>query len=161
MSNLDASDEKLILAKIMKFCAYRERTWKEVDMKLKEYLATDEIKQKIKTFLAEENFVNEERFANAFVRGKSSIKKWGKIKIKSELQRKRINPESFEEAFENINQDEYQERLKGLLETRNTKFKDETGYDRKVKLVRYGMSKGYESDIVWELVNTILAKPEE
>jgi|LakMenEpi03Aug12_release.lakeMendotaPanAssembly.Ray.scaffolds.fasta_scaffold738112_1 regulatory protein len=161
MSNLDSSDEKLILAKIMKFCAYRERTWKEVDIKLKECLATDEIKQRIKTFLADENFVNEERFSNAFVRGKSSIKKWGKIKIKSELQRKRVNPESFEEAFESIDNHEYKERLKGLLETRNTKFKDETGYDRKVKLVRYGMSKGYESDIVWELVNTILAKPEE
>jgi regulatory protein len=132
-----------------------------VDIKLKECLATDEIKQRIKTFLADENFVNEERFSNAFVRGKSSIKKWGKIKIKSELQRKRVNPESFEEAFESIDNHEYKERLKGLLETRNTKFKDETGYDRKVKLVRYGMSKGYESDIVWELVNTILAKPEE
>ena len=155
---MDTSDEKLILAKIMKFCAYRERTWKEVDMKLREYLATEEIKHSIKTFLAEENFVNEERFANAFVRGKSSIKKWGKIKIKCELQRKRVNPESFEEAFENIDNDEYKVRLRTLLENRNAKFKDETGYDRKSKLARFGMSKGYESELVWAMVNEILQK---
>ena len=156
MSKINSSDEKTILAKILKFCAYRERTWLEVDKKLKEYDTTQEIQQNIKAFLKEENFVNEERFTASFVRGKAVIKKWGKVKIKQELKRQQLNPADFDEAFEQIDKEEYKNRLESLLENKNAKIKDEKLFDRKTKLARFGLSKGYESELVWELVNKIV-----
>lgn len=158
MRKIDTSDEKTILAKILKFCAYRERTWLEVNKKLKEYETSDDIQQKIKSFLKEENFVNEERYAASFVRGKAVIKKWGKVKIKQELTRQHLHPSAFEEAFELLDESDYKHRLETLLENKNTKIKSDTLYDKKTKLARFGLSKGYESELVWELVNKIVNK---
>jgi len=158
MRKIDTSDEKTILAKILKFCAYRERTWLEVNKKLNTYDTTKDIQEKIKTFLKEENFVNEERYAASFVRGKAVIKKWGKVKIKQELKRQHLHPSAFEEAFEQLDENDYKNRLETLLENKNAKIKSDTLYDQKTKLARFGLSKGYESELVWELVNKIVKK---
>ena len=65
--------------------------------------------------LIEDNYLNEERFANTFARGKFRIKKWGRIKIKFELQQKRVSPYNINKALDEIDETAYQETLQKLF----------------------------------------------
>jgi regulatory protein len=149
-------DEKEILAKILKYCAYRERTMQEVKQKLYEYQASEEVKEKIITFLKEENYVNDERYTQSYVRGKVNIKKWGKQKIKSELRNKNIKGEEVDNALNDIDEASYKKTLMELLIKKNNSLKDEIKNDRRNKLVRYGLSKGYEMNLIFECLKEII-----
>lgn len=149
-------DEKEILAKILKYCAYRERTMQEVKQKLYEYQASEEVKEKIITFLKEENYVNDERYTQSYVRGKVNIKKWGKQKIKSELRNKNIKGEEVDNALNDIDEASYKQTLMELLIKKNNSLKDEIKNDRRNKLVRYGLSKGYEMNLIFECLKEII-----
>lgn len=81
------------LQKLMHFCAYRDRSQREVENKLDEMRMIPVAKEKIIISLMQENFLNEERFARSFVRGKFRIKKWGRIKIKQELKKRIYLPQ--------------------------------------------------------------------
>jgi len=156
MKKLTFLDEKQILAKILKYCAYRERTWKEVNQKLYEYHTSDEIKERIITFLKEENYVNDERYTQSYVRGKVNIKKWGKQKIKNELLHKNISGEDVKKALDKIDETAYKKSLIDLLNKKNKSLKDEIKNDRRNKLLRYALSKGYEMDLVFNCLNEII-----
>lgn len=156
MKKLTSLDEKEILAKILKYCAYRERTWQEVNQKFYEYQTTDEIKERIIAFLKEENYVNDERYTQSFVRGKVNIKKWGKQKIKNELRHKNISGEEVQQALDNIDETSYKQSLIDLLNKKNKSLKDEIKNDRRNKLVRYALSKGYEMDLIFNCLKEII-----
>ncbi|MFT4602018.1 MAG: regulatory protein [Arenicella sp.] len=100
-------------------------------------------------------FLNEERFACAFVSGKFRIKKWGRIKIKQHLKQKRISDYSINKGIEEINEEEYLQTLQDLIESKSrlSKFKDK--WDRRAKLTRYLNSKGYESYLIAEELGEI------
>ena len=74
-----------ILAKVQSYCSYQERCQQEVRDKLYQWKLSDEKAELIIKQLIEDDFINDERFAINFARGKFRIKKWGRIKIKSEL----------------------------------------------------------------------------
>ena len=80
-----------IKAKIQSFCAYQERCQKEVREKLKSLHTNSLEAEQIIAELIEENFLNEQRFASAFARGKFRIKKWGRKKIESKLKFKEVS----------------------------------------------------------------------
>ena len=82
--------------KLMQFCAYRERTHKEVEDKLKDMNMIPEAQEQIIMQLMQENFLNEERFAKSFARGKFRIKKWGKRRIVNELKMRGISPRNIQ-----------------------------------------------------------------
>lgn len=149
-------EEKEILAKILKYCAYRERTWQEVKQKLYEYQTTEEAKERIIAFLKEENYVSDERYTQSYVRGKVNIKKWGKQKIKNELRSKNIKGEDVENALSDIDDTAYRQTLVDLLHKKNASLKDEVKNDRRNKLVRYALSKGYEMNLIFECLKEIL-----
>ncbi len=149
-------DEKEILAKILKYCAYRERTWQEVNQKFYEYNTPDDVKERITAFLKEENYVNNERYTQSYVRGKVNIKKWGKQKIKSELRNKNIKGEEVESALNDIDEVAYKNTLMDLLIKKNKSVKDEIKNDRKNKLIRYALSKGYEMSLIIECLKEII-----
>lgn len=156
MKKTIALDEKEILAKILKYCAYRERTWQEVNQKFYEYQTPADIKERITAFLQAENYVNNERYTQAYVRGKSSIKKWGKQKIKNELRGKNISGEAVDEALDTIDETIYKQTLLDLLIKKNNTLKDSIKQERKNKIIRYGLSKGYEMRIIYECLSEMM-----
>ncbi|WP_293301737.1 RecX family transcriptional regulator [Pedobacter sp. UBA4863] len=148
-------DKKTALQKAANWCAYQERSQQEVRDKLYEWqMKSLEVEEIISTLIAE-NFLNEERFAFAYVSGKFKIKKWGKIKIKQGLKLKRVPDTIIKKALNSIDGDEYVASLRNLLEKKQQTEKEKNAIKRQFKLVNYLHSKGYEKDLIFILLKNI------
>jgi len=143
--------------KIRGFCLYRERSQQECRDKLYTYgLNTDTI-EILLSELVQERFVDEERFARAFVRGKYSIKRWGRYKIKQALYPHHLSAYVLKKAFTEIDADKYWRNLMHLTEKRWPLTKGKNEYIRQQKLRVYLQARGYESDLVREALAEFLA----
>ncbi|SDX70098.1 regulatory protein [Lutibacter oricola] len=139
-----------------KYCAYQERCHKEVEQKLHNLNMITEAKELIILHLMEHNFLNEERFSKAFVRGKFSIKKWGKIKIVNELKFKNISTYNIKSGLKEINENQYLQNLDMLASKKINLVKESNSYKKRVKVFNYLKSKGYENDIINNCLNKLL-----
>ena len=117
--------------KLEGYCAYQERCHKEVRQKLRDMKMIPEAIDKIIVHLIQHNYLNEERFAKAFVRGKFRIKKWGKIRLVRELKFREISKYSIDTALKEIDLDDYHNTLDELMQKRisQVKEKDRDFYD--------------------------------
>lgn len=141
--------------KAASYCAYQERTQQEVRDKLYSYgLYSDEVED-VLTDLITENYVNEERYAKAFAGGKFRLKHWGKRKIAYALQQKKISTYCIDQALKEISDDEYESEIKKLLNKKSSELTGEI-YFVKNKTAQFLIGKGYESEIVWSLINELL-----
>lgn len=126
----------------------------------------DEVKQKLNEFdlpasdydsiideLKKEKFIDEKRYAESFARGKFKIKKWGKHKIKASLVSKKIEPNLIKSALLLIDEKEYIETLKLLVDKKRKEINTKDAEQAKLKVARFVLSKGYEHDLVWDIVN--------
>jgi len=131
------------------FCAYQDRTQQEVRDKLYDLgLYRDEVEE-VLTELIMEDFVNEERFARSFARGKFNLKKWGRVKITHELKRRKISSYCIKQALLEIPQEDYEDLLKKLIEKKKSTYSGNE-YEIKNKLARFLINKGFEANLVWQ-----------
>ena len=145
-------DRKAALAKAEHYCAYQERSQQEVRNKLYEWgLWTNDVEELIAE-LIQTNFLNEERFALAYVSGKFKIKKWGKIKIKQGLKLKKVPEKMIMNALKTINYDEYLATIKETAEKKRPTISEKDPYKRRYKLVSFLLSKGFENDLISEVL---------
>ena len=142
--------------KLMQYCAYRDRSQKEVEEKLREMRMIPHACEQIIIKLMQEDFLNEERFARSFVRGKFRIKKWGRIKIKQELKFKEIGSPLIKIALTEIDEKEYFKTLVELAEKKVVLIKEKDVYKKKQKLSNFLLQKGYESSLVFEVSNSVI-----
>ena len=145
------------LAKLQRYCAYQDRCHKEVKEKLSELGIWGDDAGQVIVALIEDKFLDEERFARSFVRGKYRFKKWGRIKIKQELKKKNISGYCLKMGFQEIDEQEYMENLIAIINKKNDFLKAKNQYERKAKLAKYAITKGYESHLVWQVVNDAIA----
>lgn len=138
------------------FCAYQERCHKEVAQKLFDLHMIPEAKEKITLHLLQHNFLNEERFSKAFARGKFSIKNWGRIRIVNELKFRNISPYNIKTALKEIDETDYLKTLKKVAEKKAAVIKEPNAFKKRSKLLSYLSSKGYESDLIYEVVNGLI-----
>lgn len=139
-------------SKIAKYCAYQERCHQEVRDKLYSFgLSPDDVELLIYEMI-QHDLLNEERFTVAFVRGKFIYKKWGRVKIKMELKRRKVSDYCIKKGMKEIDGDKYEEVLQGLLEKKINSLKTIKGYQKNYKAAQFVMNKGYEGDIVWALI---------
>ncbi len=135
------------------YCAYQERAQQEVRDKLYSWgLHQDEV-ENIIAQLIEDNFLNEERFAKAYVLGKFRMKGWGKIKIKMHLKAKRVSEPLIRIALREINSEEYEEMLDKIIEKRIKIPINKITRTERQKLFNYLLSKGFEADIIRQKTN--------
>ena len=139
----------------MAFCAYQERCHKEVEEKLIALRMIPEARAQIINTLLKEDFLNEERFARAFVRGKFRIKKWGRLRIKRELKKRDISAFNIKYGLKEINPEEYEQNLDDLFQKRLASLNEKNKYKRKKKVADYLLYRGYESDLVYEKLKEI------
>ena len=139
--------------KISRWCAYRERCQQEVRNKLYEMklCSIPEIEQLIARLITE-NFLNEMRYATAFAGGKFRINKWGKIKIKIELQKHNISSYCIKKALESIDSSEYKKTISRIIEKKLKEIKHPVKAYRIQKTIQYCISRGFEAAIVKELL---------
>ncbi len=143
-------------AKIQKYCTYQERCHREVKEKLYSYSLNGEYINAITNRLIQENYLNEERFAKAYAGGKFRVKKWGRLKIVRELKFRDISPYCIKQALKEIDDVLYYEQLKTILYKRwEAMQKENNVLVRKNKTSSYLIAKGYEPDLVWDILKEL------
>lgn len=137
-------------------CSRQERCTSDIRQKLNDYNLSKQEIDRIITILLKENFINDERYAIAFTHDKFRFNKWGKIKIEYQLKRKGISDGYILKALESIDSMEYANMIKSELTKKFKKDKSSDEYLLKSKLMRFGQSKGFETELVFNIINEIL-----
>lgn len=139
------------------WCDRRERAHSEARRKLASWGVFGDEVEGIIAELISSNYLNEERYARAFARGKSRIKAWGWMKIKNELKAKGVSDFSIKMAREEIDEEEYREGLQRLLEKKAESLKAANRFEKRQKVFRYLLGRGYgmeEIKIAWEVFDS-------
>jgi regulatory protein len=142
--------KKEIQSKLEYYCAYQERCYKEVEEKLYSFAATSTEKEEILSYLIENNFINEERFAQSFVRGKHNYKFWGKNRIINELKYRNISSKNIEIALKEIPETTYLSNFHALAEKTWENITERKGQKKNKKFVDFLLRKGYETNLIYE-----------
>jgi regulatory protein len=146
---------KIALDKAMAQCSRREFCCDDIRNKLSLWGIEDNDAEKIIGILIKENFINESRYATAFVRDKFKYNKWGKVKIAAHLRVKKLPPDIISSALDSIDNEQYTKLLRELIGAHRKSVKAKNQYDLKAKLLRYGLSKGFESSLLYDLLNDL------
>lgn len=145
-----------IKRKIEQFCVYQDRCHKEVEQKMRDYELIPEAREMILLSLMKDNFLNEERFAKSFARGKFRIKSWGKQRIIRELKFRDISTYNIKTALKEIDENEYLETIYRITEKRSNSISETNNYKKKKKLIDFLMRKGFENELIFKTVNEVL-----
>lgn len=143
-------------SKLEALCSQRELCEKEVRDRLQKWGMEDGDQEKIIAHLKKEKYVDDIRFATFFVKDKYNLSHWGKSKIVFELRNRRISSDVIEEAIIQIPDEEYSSQLEELLKKKRGSIKKGTPYEIGAKLIRFGISKGYESGLVIKATKKII-----
>lgn len=142
--------------KIEVYCSYQDRCHKEVIAKLKEMGMIPMAIDHILSQLIEDKFLNEERFAKSFARGKFTIKKWGKNRIVNELNYRDISKYNIKTALQEIDPQQYLNTLDALAKKRLEQLSEHNLQKRRKKLADYLLYRGWESHLVYEKIQELI-----
>lgn len=131
-------------AKAEAYCTLAERCKSEVRLKLQQLGTAADVVEGILTHLEDECFIDELRYAKAFVRDKYRFSQWGRVKISHALKMKCIMASYIEEGLKQIDDEEYQSILSGLLSKKKRTVKYANHYELNGKLIRFAIGHGYE-----------------
>lgn len=141
-----------IKEKMAHYCAYQDRCHWEVENKMREFNLIPEAWDLIMIELIQQNFLNEERFARSFARGKFNQKKWGKMKIRQALRQKRVPEKLIELGLTEIDEAMYLETLEELFLKKSDELVHERdGFKKQTKIRNYLLQKGFESELIYGL----------
>jgi regulatory protein len=142
--------------KLEGYCAYQDRCHIEVISKLRGMVMIPIAIDEIVGHLIKENYLNEERFACSFARGKFNIKKWGKNRIVNELKQRNITKYNLKIALKEIDEDLYLETLELLAEKRIKQLTETNVFKKRKKLADYLLYRGWESPLVYEITKRLI-----
>lgn len=146
--------------RIASYCAYQDRCTSEVVSKLEEFELTDCQLDALLGRLREQGYLDEKRFAESFVRGRFSIKKWGKVRIRQELKLRGIPEEVIKSALKLIDDEEYERVLLLLTERKWNSTNDSNSFKRRLKVQRFLIFRGFENDLIKEALQKVTQQPE-
>lgn len=141
--------------KLEYFCSYQERCHDEVVAKLRAMSMIPQVVDTIVVHLIEHNFLNEERFACSFARGKHRIKHWGKIRIVNELKFRNIAQPNITIALKEITLEEYQSTFHNATERHWETIREANALKKRKKFCDYFLRKGFESNLIYEKVKEL------
>lgn len=155
MTEADKKRIKPHLTKMAHYCSLQERAISEVVLKLRSAsLSADDVDHIIER-LKKEGFLDEFRYAKAFVNDKFKLNSWGKIKIGYALRMKQVDSEAIEEALGQIGNDDYQNLLASLAAKKMKEVKSTSSQDSNNKVARFLLQRGFEPDLVWKTIQAI------
>jgi regulatory protein len=149
------TDYKLLLAKIIRYCSYRERCEYEAVQKIRSWGADNSTCDMLIGELENSEYLNDNRFACSYAGSKFRVNGWGKIKIAAELKNRKILPSVIQIALKTIDEEEYHSKLYDLLTRKNHSLNERVSARKKMKVMNYGLSKGYEKNIVFLVMDRI------
>ena len=146
---------KTALNKAMALCAVRELCSGDIRIKLESWGLNSQDVKSVISILIKEDFINDKRFAEAFVKDKYRYNKWGKVKIAAYLKAKNIASELIGSALDSLDDNQYRQMIRDTIDSHRKFIKAKNQYDLKGKLLRFGLSKGFESHILYDLLNEL------
>ncbi len=142
--------------KLEQFCAYQERCHKEVEEKLRGMRMIPQAIDQIIVHLIDQNYLNEERFAQSFARGKFNIKKWGKNRIMHELKARHISPYNIKTALKEIEDTDYLKTFNELSQKRLAQISEKNPQKKRKKLADYLLYRGWEHQLVYDKIYELI-----
>lgn len=153
--------KEVALQKLQAYCAYQERCHSEVESKLYTLGIYEGDADAIISQLIEDNFLNEERFAIAYARGKFRMKSWGKIRIRQELKMRKIPEYSIQQAMKEVDTEGgYLETLERILKNKAAEY-DNKDRQKHEKLYAFALRRGFESEFIGETLKRLRVEEKE
>lgn len=146
-----------IKKKMEYYCAYQDRCHQEVEKKLSEFQLIPEARELILIHLIQNDFLNEQRFAQSFARGKFRIKKWGRKRIVQELKFRNISEYNVKSALKEIDDQEYFETANKLAKSKLDTTKETNPYLKRQKVYQHLYRRGFESNLIQEVLTDLLS----
>ncbi|MBK7406724.1 MAG: RecX family transcriptional regulator [Saprospirales bacterium] len=140
------------LVKAQRYCAYQDRCHQEVRYRLIQWGVYGDDLENILIDLIQERFLDEERYARSFARGKFRMKQWGRQRIVRELKKRDISEYCIRAGLVEIEEEEYLQTLHELLSRKKERLDTNlTAFECRQLLIRHGLSKGFEMDLVQQV----------
>ncbi len=158
MHNKRVYDISIAIERIKNYCALQDRCQWDVLEKMREWGLQQTTKDHILEILINDKFIDEERYAISFCRGKFRIKNWGKRKITNELKRKQISTICINIGLQEIDNEKYNTVLEKLFHQKKATLKDKNHFTRKTKIANFLIQRGFESNLVWDKIRELSDK---
>lgn len=155
MEKKKSTDKITALFKLQRYCAYQDRCHKEVRTKLLDLGVYGLDLENVITELIADNFLNEERFACSYARGKFRMKGWGKIRIRQELKKRQISDYCIKKAMKEIEEEDYMQKLEALILKKEKTLKETNRFKKNGLLAQFVIRKGYEAGLVWYVIKEL------
>lgn len=144
------------LAALQHFCAYQDRCHNDVRQKLRELRFSGPLAEEVICALIADKYLDEERFACSFARGKFRMKRWGRMKIRRELHQRDVSDYCIRKGLSEIEEEEYLQVLEEELKRRHRLEKKSLHpWLRRRKLADYMFQRGYESALTWAALDRL------
>ncbi len=137
-------------------CSSAEHCTADIREKLARWGVTEADSRTIIDRLVQERFIDEQRYAVAFVKDKFRFSGWGRIKMRYALQQKRINGSDIDHALATLDEEQYNDRLLELLQAKSRSIRDDDPEARRAKLFRFATSRGFESALIFNALKQVL-----
>lgn len=134
-------------------CAQAEHCEQEMRDKMKRWELDETVQNRVINRLTEERYIDNERYARAFVKDKIRYNKWGRRKVQQALWMKRIDTDIQQQVLDEIDEKEYLDVLRPLLKQKRKSIKAGNDYELNQKLVRFALSRGFTFDIIRQCLN--------
>lgn len=135
-------------------CAQAEHCQHEMLEKMRKWELSEVVQARVMARLVKERYVDDERYARAFVKDKIRYNKWGRRKVQQALWLKHIDNAIQQTVLDEVGDDEYLKVLKPLLKQKSKSIKAESDYERNQKLVRFALGRGFTFDIIRQCLDT-------
>ena len=134
-------------------CAQAEHCQWEMLEKMRRWELSDEAQARVMERLMKERYVDDERYARAFVKDKVRYNKWGRRKVEQALWQKHIGDSVRLQVLDEVDDDEYISILRPLLQQKRRSTKAASDYELNQKLIRFAVSRGFTMDIIKQCIN--------
>lgn len=150
MKQKTENDAYLTLAAL---CAQAEHCQYEMQEKMRRWELTEDAQARVMQRLVSGRYVDDERFAHAFVKDKIRYNKWGRRKVEQALWQKRIDEDIRKRVLDEVDDDEYLSVLRPLLKQKRKTIKANSDYELNQKLMRFALGRGFTFDIIRQCID--------
>ncbi len=154
-AKMTAEVREKALLRLTSLCMQGEHCKKDVMEKMEKWGIPDDLQEDILEYLIAERFVDEKRYCRSFIHDKLAYNKWGRRKIEQALWMKGIGKEIYAEAFEDIDEAQWREALEPLLRQKSTTTKGRNEYEKKQKLIRFALGRGFYMEDILEAMKVM------
>ena len=145
--------EEQVLNKLTTLCARGEHCQQEMLDKMRKWEIEEDVQARVMEYLLKEKFIDEERYTRLFVEEKIKFNKWGRKKLEQALYMKRIPRSIYAPILDEVDEDNYEEVLRPLLEAKRKSVTGKSEYEIRGKLIRFALSRGFDMDTILSVLD--------